>query len=413
MQLTDLQILLVALGLGLLVGLQREYTHNPLAGIRTFPLITLLGALSGLLVEPFGPWLFAATLLALVAFSVMGNLGLYRNQQLDPGLTTEIAMLTMFIVGALLSTGLTIVAVSVTGVVAVLLQGKQALHAFVNTFSEAELWMVTRYALIALVILPLLPNRDYGPYAVLNPFEIWLMVVLIVGISLGAYVAGRVWGGRGGTLIAGLLGGLISSTATTVSYAQRSKLPAQAKGAAFVVIMSASAVAFVRVLVEVAIVSPKSLSVVAPPLVVVMAVMFLVAAGGFWLTRSQATKEMTDEPSEGLGTAVVFGLLYAAILFAVAWARETVGTSGIYFVAGLSGLADVDAITLSTAQLMNDGRIEASVAWRVILISVLSNLIFKGLVVAAIGHRRLLGRVTLGFGLTLGAGVAALLLWPT
>ena len=413
MELTDLHRLAIALGLGLLVGLQREHAGSPLAGIRTFPLIAVMGALVGLLAETFGTMLPVAALLALGGLAVTGHLGVQHQQSTEPGLTTEIAMLAVFAVGLALAAGHTTLAVLVAGAAAVLLQWKTPLHQLVEKMNEADLRAIMRLVLIAFVILPVLPNRTYGPYEVLNPFEIWLMVVLIVGISLGAYVAARAWGSRSGTLAAGALGGLISSTATTVSYAQRTLQSPGSAGAAALVIMLASTVVLARVLIEIAVVAPRSLAVVAPPLLCFMAFMMLVTAGTFLFTRNRLADPMADEPPAGLTTAVVFGLLYALILFAVAWAKDALGQGGLFIIAGISGLTDVDALTLSTAQLVDAGRLEAALAWRIVLVSVLANLLFKGAVVAVIERRRLLPRLAPAFGLSLAAGVVLLLVWPS
>ena len=188
--------LLLALALGLLVGLQREWGNNEIAGIRTFPLITVFGALSGVLTDRTGGWIVAAGLLVVGAMLVIGHLAGLRAGTADPGLTTEAAVLVMFAVGAGVFLGLVGPAIVVTGGVAVLLQWKRELHGFVQRIEEAELRAVSRLVLIVLVILPALPNRDFGPFGVLNPFEVWLMVVLIVGISLAAYVAYRLLGSR-------------------------------------------------------------------------------------------------------------------------------------------------------------------------------------------------------------------------
>jgi uncharacterized membrane protein (DUF4010 family) len=197
--------LLLALGLGLLIGLQREWSKSELAGVRTFPLISVFGTLTGILAERAGVWTVAAALLAVAALLIIGNLAGIRAGSADPGLTTEAAVLVMFAVGVAISQGLVGPAIVVTGAVAVLLQWKRQLHGFVARIEEAELRAVSRLVLIGLVILPALPNQDFGPYGVLNPFEIWLMVVLIVGISLAAYVAYRLFGARGGVLATGLV----------------------------------------------------------------------------------------------------------------------------------------------------------------------------------------------------------------
>lgn len=176
----------IASGLGLLVGLQREWVQREAAGIRTFALITIFGTVAGIIcnVQPsFGPWPIFAGILAVAALMVMMNIGRLRSGEEHPGPTTEAAALVMFGVGVLLALHQIGPAVCISGGVAVLLQWKKPMHDFVGRIGKEDMRAIFRLVLIALVVLPMLPNRNYGPYNVLNPFHIWLMVVLIVGIS--------------------------------------------------------------------------------------------------------------------------------------------------------------------------------------------------------------------------------------
>jgi uncharacterized membrane protein (DUF4010 family) len=414
MEITLLHRLGIAVGLGLLVGLQRERASAVMAGIRTFPLIVILGLLCGWLGRSQGGWIVAAGLVAVAALTVVANL-LRReaSEHPDAGMTTEVAVLVMFLVGALLAMDVVLEAVVAAAGVALLLHWKRPLHEFADRLGAADFAAIMRLALLTLVILPVLPNRDFGPYAVLNPFEIWLMVVLIVGISMGGYVAFKLFGEKGGAVAAGFLGGLISSTATSVSYAQRSaERPARSQAAALVVTL-ASAVVFFRVLAELAIVSPAGLSATWAPLTAMTGIMLVVAAGLYLVGIGPTESETEDrEPPSDLKSAVMFGLLYGAVLLAVAWAQEHFGESGVYVVAGVSGLTDMDAITLSTAQLMNAGEIQPDTGWRVILVGALANLVFKGGIVASMGSPVLRRRIAAAFGVAVVGGVALLAFWP-
>ncbi|HSR41320.1 MAG TPA: MgtC/SapB family protein [Longimicrobiales bacterium] len=403
----------VAVGLGLLVGLQRQWGVDEVAGIRTFTLITVFGAVLGHLSAVYGGWVFAVGLVGVVALIVMGNVFRLRMGKTDTGITTEVSALLMFAVGGILAAGLTVAAIVTTGALAVLLHWKEPLHTFSERMGEADLRAVIRMALIGLVILPVLPDHAYGPYEVLNPFRIWLMVVLIVGISMGGYVAYKLFGARGGTLAAGVLGGLISSTATTVSYARRTATQGRRTPAAAAVIMLASTVVFGRVLVEIAVVAPGTLARTGPPLAAMMGFMLLVAWATYAAGPSGEDTELEerDPPSE-LGPAITFGLLYAAVLLAVAAARTHFGEGALFGVAAVSGLTDMDAITLSTAQLVKTGQLDAASGWRVILVGGMANLVFKGGAVAVLGSRALLLRVAVVFGISLAGGVALLALWP-
>ncbi len=212
--------LAISLALGLLIGLQRERTETHLAGIRTFALIALLGTIGALLGLEFGGWVVAAGLLSVALIFFAAGLTNSQTKQAAHGLTTEVAALLTFGVGAYLVVGQAAMAVVVGGMVALLLYWKEPLHKFAQQIGEADIKAIMQFVLISLVILPVLPNKTYGPYNILNPFEIWLIVVLIVGIGLAGYVAYKIFGQRGGTLLLGILGGIISSTATTVSYAR-------------------------------------------------------------------------------------------------------------------------------------------------------------------------------------------------
>jgi uncharacterized membrane protein (DUF4010 family) len=282
----------------------------------------------------------------------------------------------------------------------------------VERIGEKDIRGIFRLVLIGLVILPVLPDRTYGPYDVLNPFRIWLMVVLIVGISLGGYVAHKSLGAKVGTVLAGVLGGVISSTATTVSFARRSRRNTDSAGLAAAVVMIASTVVFARVGFEVAVVAPGIVGTVLPPLGAMMAWMAVVSLGAYlWGSSSRGTLPEVEDPSD-LKAAIGFGLLYAVVLLGVAFAKEHFDDRGLYLVAGFSGLTDMDAITLSTAQLVKDGQIGVCSGWRMILVGGLSNLVFKVGAVALLGNRRLLARVAATVGLSLVGGAAILMLWP-
>jgi uncharacterized membrane protein (DUF4010 family) len=409
---SDLTNLAIALGLGLVVGLQREWAEEEIAGARTFALITLLGALSSMLAQELGGWIVAVALVTVAAALLMGNLVQMHADQATPGMTTEVAGLAMFGVGALLPLGHTAVAVVAGGVVALLLQWKQPLHAFVRKLSQQDIQAAMRLVLIGLVILPILPDRGFGPYEVLNPYQIWLMVVLIVGISLAAHLAHLFLGEREGTVLGGVLGGLISSTATTVSYARRTRAQPQISGVAAVVIVIASTVVIGRVLLEVAVVAPDLLAATAPPLIALGLFMVVLSFGAFRFM----SRELSERPDRGspsnLRAAIVFGLLYGAILFAVAAAKEQFGDAGLYAVAAMSGLVDVDAITLSSAHMMKEGRIGVDIGWRLILVGVVSNLAFKAGAVALLGSAILRKRIALLFGLTTVGAVLLFVFWP-
>jgi len=401
-----------ALGLGLLVGLQREWVQNRVAGIRTFALLSLLGALCGLLGILYGGWVIAAALITCVSVVIIGHLAEMQNKEPDSGLTTEMAMLVMFTTGMITMHGLRLVSVIIAGTVMVLLQSKKPLHDMVRRIGEDDLREIARLVLAGLVILPALPNREMGYLGVLNPFAIWLMVVLIVGISLTAYLAGKFISGSKGAALAGIFGGLISSTATTASLARRSRVVGACGITLAAITLIASAIVFLRVIVEVAIAAPAHIQTMLPPLIAMMFWFGLIAAITHRLSERSNKHTADESPPSELKSAVVFGLLYAVVLLIVAAARHHFGDSGLYIAAAISGLTDMDAITLSTSRLVSMASLETSTAWRMILLGGLANIVFKSILVMTLGARAFIKPVLLGLTSALLGGAAILALWP-
>ncbi len=219
----------ISLLLGMLVGLQRERSNALIAGLRTFPLIAVLGTLCAAIDNEIGGngWIVAAGLLAVAASTLVSHSLQFRSgTSADPGMTSMVAILLMYGVGAYLVHGERSIAVAVGGGTAVLLQFKPELHGFAKRLGDKDIKAIMTFVLITCVVLPVLPNRTYDvplPLSILNPFEIWLMVVLMVGISLGGYLIYKFVGSRIGVLLIGILGGSISSTATTASFSRRTR----------------------------------------------------------------------------------------------------------------------------------------------------------------------------------------------
>ncbi|WP_082817434.1 MgtC/SapB family protein [Microbulbifer thermotolerans] len=403
----------IALGLGLLIGLQQERTKDRLGGIRTYPLIGIFGALAariGALNDI--PWLVPTGLLCMTTLIVLGNLERIRGEQESSGITTEVSALLMYLLGAFLILGDLSVAVVLGGTTAVLLHLKPSMHRFAHKLPEQDLHAIMQFALISMIILPVLPNRTFGPYDVLNPFKIWLLVVLIVGIGLGGYGAYKLVGARAGTLLSGLIGGLISSTATTVSYARRAKTEKGVVNMVALVILIASTSMFIRMFVEIAVVSPHMMSRLLPPLVFLLAVNVTTCSVAYRFAEHR-NSEMPEQsnPAE-LVPALLFAALFAVILLAIAAARDYFGDRGIYVVALISGFTDVDAITLSSANLAERGTLSPSTAWRAMVIALLANLALKAAAAGVLGGQLLFRRLLLLFAAPFVSGLAVILLWP-
>ncbi len=335
---SQFQILGISLVLGLLVGLQREVAHAPLAGFRTFPLITMFGTLCGLLGLAHGPWIPALGFAAILVIAVLGNVMAIRAGITDPGVTTEVALILMYAVGAYLVVGPLPVGIAVGGVVAILLHLKPELHTIASRLDRDDLKAIMQFVLVTFVVLPILPDRTYGPLAVFNPFTAWLMVVLIVGISLAGYLAYRFLGARAGALTGGILGGLISSTATTVSYSRLAVFSPGLPGAIAVVIVMASAVVFARVLILIGLIDVGFLWVAALP-IAAMSVIPAVLALIMWKRLGPRHQPLPEHPGESgaerhrnpteLKMALGFALVYCAVLLLTAAAKDT-GATGSF-----------------------------------------------------------------------------------
>lgn len=400
----------LAMLLGALMGLEREQAGARIAGMRTFPLISLLGAVTGLLAEQSGNlWLVAVGLIGVTALTVTGNL-LQARRRPDPGLTTEVAMLIAYGVGALVYFGQAPLAVAVTFASTAILYFKPHLHAFSRRLEQRDLYAVFQFGLVTFIILPLLPDRNLGPFGALNPHHIWLMTVLISGMSLAGYMVLKLAGGRWGGPLLGFLGGLVSSTATTLAFGRHARKDPDFSGTAAVVVILASTVVMLRVAVEVAVINPAMLKSLGPPVLA----MFLagVVAGAVAWRRARSGKTLVPEaknPAE-LTVAVAFGLLYGVVLLAVSAGKHYFGSEGVYVVSLISGLTDVDAITLSSARLAGTGVLSPQQARNAIFLAILANLAFKLAAVRVIGTARLARWTAAGFAAIALAGGAALFL---
>lgn len=412
----DLITLAIALGLGMLVGLQRQRSDHEMAGVRTFTLISIMGVVSAFLARDYGnPFIIPIFGICLTALLVTANVIKVKNlKDNDIGQTTEVAALLMFAVGAYLVVGDRVLAVIVGGTMAILLYLKEHLHGLIDRLEDKDLGAIMTFAGISLVILPLLPDKTFGPLDVLNPRNIWLMITLIVGISVVGYFIYKFVGKKVGIISNGILGGLISSTATTVSYARKTKEISTINKLAAFVITAASAIALMRVLVEIGVVIPEKLPELALPLIAVFVLMALICVVLFYIISKNEENDKMPEPENPaqFKSALIFGLLYGGILLAVAFTNQEFGDEALYVVAIISGLTDVDAITLSLAQMMKTEGLNTSTGWRLILLATLSNLLFKGIMAAVLGTRQLAKWIGVSFGITIVFGLLILWLWP-
>jgi len=396
-----------SLGIGLLIGLERERNPAAKAGVRTFALVALAGTLAASVgIE----WTIPAGLTAIAAALIAAYLREPAGE--DPGTTTIAAAVVCYLLGVLAGLGETTLAGATAIAVTALLYFKPEIEGFSAALERHEQVSVLQFVVVTFVVLPILPDRGFGPYEALNPRTVWLMVVLVSGIGLATYVALRIARGRHGVVLTGVLAGLLSSTAATVLYARRSRESAAMERLALSVVPLANLVPLARIGLFAALLAPALLpalgAVLGAALAAGLGVTVFVAV--FHLRRAAAGEVPPVPPSRNpaeLGTALRFGALYALVVLVSAWLSGLLGDYGRYAVALTSGLVDVDPIALSTLNGFADGRVTARGALVAIGLAYLANVVFK-LAVLTWFNRRLARHAFWPLAATLGAGAAAL-----
>ena len=397
-----------SLAIGLLIGVERERNPAAKAGLRTFALTAAFGTLAAMLGDyAEGAWVPAVGL-ALTGVTIVA--AYYRAPPADdPGTTTVVALLLTYCLGALCWYGERTLAAAIAVGAAALLYFKPELRGILERFERRDLLAVIQFATLSVVILPVLPDEGYGPYGVLNPFRIWLMVVLISGLSLAGYIALKTVGPRYGLLLVGLFGGLVSSTATTLAYSRHARSSTLTDAAAVVIVL-ANLTVLVRLAVLAAATAPAILQRLAPVLGAAL-VAGMVTAVLLWRRRLAGKAELplpaVANPAE-LRASLGFGALFAVVLLTAAWLSDIAGHRGLYAVALVSGLTDVDALTLSSLQLFTTGKLGAREAVVAIALALLANTVFKLGLILATGGELLARRVILPALASVLAGAVAL-----
>lgn len=392
-----IQNLLIAMFLGSLIGVEREKDHHEngsrheFGGIRTMSLIGMLGYL---LYAIFSDQILSfltfssAFLLLLIASYVVSS---YLNK--NSGATTEVAALFVFLMGVLVAMEKLVYAASVTLIVVLLLYFKEKLHSFAQKVQKQELYATIKFIAVVFIVLPLLPDKTFGPLDVFNPHTVWIMVVLISTISFLSYVAIKIIGPKRGIGVAGFLGGLISSTALTLSFSDLSKRSQKIVNPFVFAIILASSAMFFRVIIEVTFINPNLVQNLFYPLLL-MGISGLVISLYFWTSRAgKKTKEFSTNDLDlksplNLSSAIKFSLLLVAILFLSKYVGLNFGDKGIYLTAFLAGLIDVDSITISMANLNLSKDISISSATSAIVIATMTNTLVKGFIVLFLGSRQ-------------------------
>jgi uncharacterized membrane protein (DUF4010 family) len=411
----------IAIFIGAMIGLQREYIQQHkkaknFAGIRTFIFITLLGAILGYLSVNFNSiWIILGFIFASV-MSLLAYFLIYKNSR-DVSGTTEVSFVIAYLLGAMATTGHLELAVVFGILTTTFLTLKRTLHAIAKKMDSKELVAMVEFALIAFVVLPFLPNVNYSPadipglaqimnsvgvstsflsqIDVFNFHTIWLMVIFIAGINLAGYFLAKIFGSKKGYGITGFIGGIFSSTAVTISMAGESKKIKKWE-AVFIATVIAAGIMFIRVLFEVSILNFHLLPILVIPLLSMTGVSFVIA---FIAYKSKSnSKEKLDkvelEQPFALLPALKFGGFFALILFLSKFMQILFGKTGIYLTSFFSGLADVDAITLTMSNLSKMGSVKPLTATTAIIIAVMSNTLVKAGIAYFAGSKKF-GRAVL------------------
>lgn len=460
--------LALSLGLGLLIGLQRESARSGFGGVRTFPLIAVFGTLGALASTRFGVWILPSGLLCVAligiaerAFSLARrwiraaeinasrsnatvsdaassepSISLFatktneikdvsENEPLprrDFGATTLVSALATYCVGAILANpAWTLVGLEAGAIVAILLQFKRKLHEISGALGENDLNAIMQFALVSFVVLPILPNRNFGPFGAFNPFEAWLTVALIVGMSLAGYVVYKFHGANAGVLFGGFVGGAVSSAATTTSYSKAVATGATSRDVAAVVILLASATQTARALILEASVSQEFFYRCVPASVVFIAASVLPALW-IWRRIRRDARSSSGAPSASSGvseqknptqwkTALTFGALYVVILFAIKASNALFGDLGTVASVAISGLVEMNAVALSVARLATTDPATMQDGWKLIMIASIFSYLFKIGVVFSIGGARFGWKVVPLFAIPCGVALASVLLF--
>lgn len=399
MDLIVLQSFFIALALGALIGLEREYARykrrgHDYAGIRTFPLISLFGALSAFMGQLISPWILIVGIILIGILIVIAYFSVAGHARAYIGATSEVAGFLAFFLGVLVYYGEITLAIILTVVITIILYARSLLHHFAKRIKKEEMADTLKFIVIAFVILPLLPNQSYGPLELFNPYIFWLMVVFISGIGFVGYVLMK-WFGEKGIVLSGILGGLVSSTAVTSSFAERSKKQKKIYRALVLGVILANTIMFIRILIEVSVINPVLLTKLILPLGILILIC-VIFSYFLWKRSSSVKGEMKLKSPFTLGPALKFGAIFAAILALVKVADVYLASSGVYLVSFISGLADVDAITVSLSQLTRT-TLDLETASKGIILAALTNVGVKGGIAYLFGERKNFGRVILSF----------------
>jgi uncharacterized membrane protein (DUF4010 family) len=402
--------LLITVGIGLLLGLEREFSKGgdeddpSFAGVRTFPIVALIGFLAATYADLYSPWVYVAALLGTFAFTVFSyqqaaNKGSY-------GGTSEFSLIIAFLLGGLVVKENYHGAVSIAVIVTALLALKVRLHALIDKLDKQEVFSILIMVVITALVMPLLPNENVGPFETLNPYKAWLIVVIFVSLNFLAYFIEKFIGSRRSVLITGIIGGFASSTATAWYFSRKTSGSKKGGVVEASAILLASSIMFPRLLIWLFILDQQLLQMLWLPVT-----MFgLLGVGiGYWMSRQNREDEVEASPRQASNPinfkeAFVFAGIYIVIQLLVGYANEYFGDSGVYIASLIAGLTDIDAITISMADYQEKS-IQIGVAGAAIILAAFSNTLIKYAFCLIFGNTTLRKYSTIGFVALFLAGI--------
>jgi uncharacterized membrane protein (DUF4010 family) len=407
--------IVVSAGLGALVGLIRQWSDQKsspggeadFGGVRTYTFLAILGCVAAFLSQNHSAAVLPIVL-ALVGIHLTA-LHLKNPNSTHPGSTTFAASLLTCLLGALVQWEYTQAAILVAAATAVMIGLKQPIHAWTRAFTVDDIRATLQFVAITGVVLPLVPNRNIGPFDAFNPYSTWLMVVLISGMGFAGYLMMRLLGAKAGISITGLVGGIASSTATTLAFSRRSKEDVTLSTSYALAVIVACTVMLARILVVIGVINRE----LAVSLVVPFALMAIPGIGFMlwvWLFNRPADNDVATPRllnPLSLGIAIKFGVIYAAVAFLVKASTHFDLHGGLLPISFISGLTDTDAIALLMANSRNDSSIAPLPATQSVILAVMGNSILKGCFALSLGSPRLRRQVALVLGLTTAVGAAS------
>ncbi len=400
--------MLITVGIGLVIGLEREISNlrkvEIFAGLRTMSIVALMGFVCAFLSFVYISWIFIIGFISVALIAASSYW--IRVKKEDIGSTTEFATVFAYLLGGLTFVGYVEYSLAITVIILVLLSLKPKFKTIVGQITQDELYAFIRFVIIALLILPFLPNEHYGPFNVVNPREIGWIIVLTSGIGFVGYLLMKFMGSNKGLLFTGIFGGLVSSTVVSWIFSKKSKeAPSFSNGFALAIFASAT-IMIVRVLFWVFLFNKDMLRGLTIPLVVVL--LSAIGVTLYFYRKQQRKHRSTEKLPLGeplnIRDAVFFGILYSGILLLVSYASSEYGEKGIYVSSAISALTDIDAISISVSKLAGDS-IQFLTAQNAILLATLTNTIIKIGISLWFGSRQLKKNILIGYGIIFIAGI--------